>query len=175
MSRVVSTLLGLCLLRGGPQDLPYSPALLILCLLAYGALGVQMARLGLPAVEPLTFSVIDIALLLGFVWFILSFKGLYSRFNQAATALAGTGALMGLIAWVLLSWQTQLLNQHASISLVSLLLLAHLVWHLAIIAGIVRHTLSITLTWAWGVTLVYFFIYMVIIRLVMVAISSGTS
>lgn len=175
VSRFVRTLVDICLLRAGPQDLPYSPNLLVLSLVAYGALGVQMAKLGVPQLNPLLFSAIDIGLLLGFVWFLLSLKGGYSRFNQTALALSGTGVLLGILAWALLSWQSSLVEQNASPTVSSLLLLAHLVWNLAIIANIVRHAMAITMAWAWGVALAYFFIYMAIIRLIAVGVAQGNT
>lgn len=175
VSRFVSTLVDICLLRAGPQDLPYSPNLLVLSLLAYTALGTKTASLGLPQVNPYIFSVINLLSLLFFAWFVLSLKGYYSRFNQTVIALFGTEVILGLLAWVLLAWQLQATDSGRESLLASVLYLALILWSLAINANIVRHALSITMAWAWGVSLAYFFIYMAIIRLITVGIAQGNS
>ena len=174
VSRFVSTLVDICLLRAGPQDLPYSPNLLVLSLIAYVVLGVQTASLGLPDVNPFIFSVIDLLALLFFAWFVLSLKGYYSRFNQTVIALSGSGIILGLLAWVLLAWQLQATDSGRESLLASILYLILIMWSLAINANIVRHALSITMAWAWGVSLAYFFIYMAIIRLIAVGVAQGS-
>lgn len=169
VSRIISTLVDICLLRAGPQQLPFSSSLLVLCLIPYFALDVVLARLSAPIIEPVVFAVFDVSFMLGFVWFMLSFKGYYSRFNQTATAFAGSGILLGAVAWLLFSWQASYVDAgQQQATLPSLLLLFHLVWNLAVISGIVRHAISISISWAWGVTLAYFFVYILVIRLVAV-------
>jgi len=167
----IRPLFDICLLRAGPQQLPFSSSLLTFCLITYFVLDVALAKLSMPFIEPMIFALFDIALMLGFVWFLLSFKGDYSRFTQTATAFAGSGVLLGIVAWVLLSWQTSFVGTENQTPLPSLLLLFHLIWNLAVISNIIRHATSITIAWAWGVTLAYFFIYMLIIRLIAVAFS----
>jgi len=169
VNRLISTLVDICLLRAGPQQLPLSFSLLTLCLIAYMALNIVLARLTLPFIDPMLFALIDVALLLGFVWFLLSFKGFYSRFNQTAMAFAGSGVIMGLVAWALLSWQASFVGANTAVTLPALLLLFHLIWNLAVISSIVRYAISISLMWARGVALAYFFFYMIIIRLITVA------
>lgn len=173
VSRFISTLVDICLLRAGPQQLPHSSSVLALCLIPYFALGVAIAKLSIPYFEPVIFAAFDTGLMLLFVWFMLSFKGYYSRFNQTAIALAGSGVLLGLVAWVLLSWQASVVGAEQNLTVPSLLLLFHLVWNLAVISGIVRHAISISVSWAWGVTLSYFFLYMIMIRLIAVVFSQG--
>ncbi len=171
VNRFISTVLDICLLRAGPQQIPFSSNLLMMCLIAYFALDVMLARYYIPLIDPAVFALVDVALVLGFTWFLLSFKGFYSRFTQTAIAFLSSGVLLGLVAWALLSWQASFAGSKTDMALPSLLLLLHLVWSLAVISGIVRHAVSISLVWAWGVTLAYFFIYMIIIRLVTVAFS----
>lgn len=171
VSRFLSTLVDICLLRAGPQQLPHSSSLLVLCLIVYFSLDVALAKLSVNFVQPVAFALFDMGLMLGFAWFMLSFKGYYERFTQTAIAFSGSGILLGLVAWVLLSWQASYVDSQQAAALPSLLLLVHLIWNLAVISAIIRHAVSITLYWAWGVTLSYFFIYMIIIRLMAVAVS----
>ncbi|MBL4851748.1 MAG: hypothetical protein JKY90_05645 [Gammaproteobacteria bacterium] len=171
MNRFIRTVFDLCLLRAGPQQLPFSSSLLTFCLITYFALDVALAKLSIPFIDPMIFAGFDVVLLLGFVWFLLSFKGYYSRFTQTATAFAGSSVLLGIVAWALLSWQASFAGTENQVPLPSLLLLFHLIWSLAVISNIVRHAISITIAWAWGVTLAYFFIYILIMRLIAIAFS----
>lgn len=171
MVRLLNTFVDICLLRVGPQQLPASISLLVATLAAYVMVGIVLARPLLPGLDPRLFAAIDTLLLLGFIWFALSFKGYYRRFIQTATAFAGTNVLLNAIAWLLLSWQARLAAQGVANELPALLLLAHLVWHVAVISNIVRHALSVSLAWGWGISLLYLFVYTLLIRLIMVALS----
>jgi len=171
VSRFLSTLVDICLLRAGPQQLPHSSSLLVLCLIVYFSLDVALAKLSITFVQPVAFALFDTGLMLGFAWFMLSFKGYYSRFTQTAIAFSGSGILLGLVAWVLLSWQVSYVDSQQAVALPTLLLLVHMLWNLAVISAIIHHAVSITIYWAWGVTLSYFFIYMIVIRLMAVAVS----
>jgi hypothetical protein len=80
----------LCLLRGGPQELPWSPALtrnLVLLLAAVELL--QAALLGLA--DPLPRVLVGLGVLLGAPWLVLVLRGRLNRFMQTLAALAATG------------------------------------------------------------------------------------
>ncbi len=174
VSRFVSTLIDISLLRAGPQDLPYSQSLFILSAIAYLGVSTLSMRQGLTGSNPLLLSVVSLLSLLFFVWFILSLKGYHSRFNQTATALTGTGIILGILAWGLIAWQVNAMAAGGGSPLASLLYLALIVWNLAINASVIRHALAITIAWAWGVSMAYFFIYMAVIRLITVGLAQGT-
>ena len=96
MSRLVALLLGVCLLRRGPQDLPYSPRLTrgLLLLLV----GVHFFALRLFEGDPnqLARSLGSLALLLGLPWLLLGLRGRRSRYAQTLAAFLGTGLLFTL-------------------------------------------------------------------------------
>ncbi|RLU03905.1 MAG: hypothetical protein D9N11_01680 [Ketobacter sp.] len=89
----------MCLFRRGPQDVPYSPVLLIVLVLVELALGAGIIM----TVEPLYMEqqLLGVTVALGawlvMVWGILRFKGLDSRYVQAMTACLGTDLLLSLI------------------------------------------------------------------------------
>ncbi len=99
MGGVLRRLVDVVLLRAGPQALPASRTLATGCVLAYVAVGVAVlgARMG-PA-KALAEGILDAAMLAAFAWGLLRLRGWPNRFLQTYTALTGTGALLGLLAW----------------------------------------------------------------------------
>jgi hypothetical protein len=83
--------------RRGPQDLPASRLLLAVALAVYIAVSaVQLALLGETAATWLLFIVVDPLLLAGWVWLVLRLYGRRERFLQTASAVFGTGAVLGV-------------------------------------------------------------------------------
>ena len=83
--------------RRGPQDLPASSLLLALTVAAYvGVSVVQLALEGESAATWFFFVVIDPLLLAAWVWLVLRIFGHAERFVQAASAVFGTGAVLGI-------------------------------------------------------------------------------
>jgi hypothetical protein len=83
--------------RRGPQDLPASGLLLWITVAAYVAVSaVQLALLGETAATWAFFIVVDPLLLGAWVWLVLRLYGHRERFVQTASAVFGTGALLGI-------------------------------------------------------------------------------
>ncbi len=83
--------------RRGPQDLPASGLLLWITVAAYVAVSaVQLALLGETAATWAFFIVVDPLLLGAWVWLVLQLYGHRERFVQTASAVFGTGALLGI-------------------------------------------------------------------------------
>lgn len=128
----------LCRFQKGPQDVPYSQALLLLLLLAEVALG--LATLLVLKVdfflEQAMGMLLAMAVWTGMVWGLLSFKGLQARFVQAMTACLGTDLLMSFIVLPLQVYiVTQLADQEAGTP-VRLAILVALIWDILIKARI---------------------------------------
>jgi hypothetical protein len=96
MQALIRRLLDLCLLRGGPQDLPYSPLLARTLVLAFAVVKLLTAT-GLDIPDPLLRTLASIALLLALPWVVLSLRGHRARYLQTLTALTGTGLLFSLL------------------------------------------------------------------------------
>ena len=89
--------LDIVLWRRGPQDLPASSLLLAIAVAAYVAVSaVQLALLGETAATWFFFVVIDPLLLAGWVWLVLRLYSRPERFLQTASAVFGTGAVLGI-------------------------------------------------------------------------------
>jgi hypothetical protein len=97
--------LDIVLWRRGPQDLPVSPLLFALAAAAYVAVSaVQLALLHEPAAAWFVFCVLDPALLAAGTWLLLRLFRRPERFLQAATAVLGTGALLGMALFLPVQW-----------------------------------------------------------------------
>lgn len=137
MQALFNLFLDICLFRKGPQHVPPSVALLKACLLTYGLSGLLVLVLSTPAPVAILQILLDLVLLSGLVYLALTLHQRLRRFEQTLSALTGTGALMGLLALPLMSW---IVHQQPSgdTQLPSLLLLALMVWSIAIMAHILR-------------------------------------
>jgi hypothetical protein len=97
--------LDIVLWRRGPQDLPASRLLLWLTAAAYVAVSiVQLTLLEEPAAAWLVFVVLDPVLLTAGVYLLLRLFGKTDRFIQTATAVLGTGVVLGLGMFLPVQW-----------------------------------------------------------------------
>lgn len=141
----------LCLLRANPQDLPPSSFLLGIMLLAYTLTGIGVAATGLPLFNAVLAACIGTLILVMLTHTALLIRKTPARLPQTLTALAGTGAIIGVIAWPLSAAQGPLA-----------LLIALVIWSIAVTAHILRHALSLSLRLSIGVSLGYLLISFII-------------
>jgi hypothetical protein len=134
---VARQLLDIALLRRGPQDLPYSPTLLVLAISA-SALASLVAR-GASGM-PLLSLVLIVAYTAAFLHGVLQMRQLTARFVQTATAVFGTDALITLVALPLLGAFTASGTQPAAGALLAYLALV--AWNVAVLAHILRNALD---------------------------------
>jgi hypothetical protein len=93
--------LDIVLWRRGPQDLPASRLLFWLTAGAYVAVSIaQLMMLDEPPAAWLVFVFVDPVLLIGSVYLLLKLFGKVDRFLQTATAVLGTGVVLGLALFV---------------------------------------------------------------------------
>jgi hypothetical protein len=93
--RFMQSFLDIALWRKGPQDLPASPLLAMLVLVAYMAGGfVRMQLFALDLEATLLFICVDALMLGGWLWLVLAFFGRRQRFVQSITAMLGVGLLV---------------------------------------------------------------------------------
>jgi hypothetical protein len=143
----ISQLISISLLRGLPQDLPYSFALARNLLLADVAL--HMAHLLIDGIgSPLPRIIVSLLIALGLPWALLHLRGRGERYLQTLTALVGTSVLLSLFLMPVALFASSLpplqpdvqpSNAQLAISVLWLLAIA---WQLSIIAHIYRHALD---------------------------------
>lgn len=138
MNSLIRTLSQLLRLRGGPQDLPASWALTGMLLAAYLALGMYTGQVlgGEDAVaRSLAINVLQVAAVAA----MLRVRRHPERLAQTLAGLAGTGIMLGALAFVFLLQADPEVNQ----PLLGLAWFAVFIWSLAVDAHIYRHALSI--------------------------------
>jgi hypothetical protein len=145
-----ATLLRLMRLRSGPQDLPYSPALLASLVVASIALDFYAARTLGGANDALAIrAALAIAVSLGLPYLILHIARRSARFVQTATAIVATSLLFALLVLPVIALVGQLPEDPAEITagqmLFGWLSLALLAWKLVVQGSIFRHALEIPL------------------------------
>lgn len=160
----------LCRLRTGPQDLPHSRFLMLLCILAYALVGLGVSLLDQDSTLALVSTIVDTLLLLALTWLGLWVRDHKVRAVQTMTALTGTGALFGLMGWPLIA-SLQQLGEDNSSSLF-LLLLALIIWNISVIGNILRHALDLPMWLGTGVALLYVYTSLRVMSVLHIAGSS---
>ena len=132
----------ICCFRKGPQDLPMSRDILVLTLLVYGFASFLLA-LPTQSIEIAILSgLIDILLLIILCYILLYLWRKPERWQQATMALSGTGIVFSSAAIPLFFLQANI-DQDDPLSLWLLLLVISLLsWNIAVMAHIIRNTLS---------------------------------
>ena len=162
MDTLFKVLLGNLVLNKGPQDLPYSSALMRLCLLLYFFTGLPGLLTNSEFDQAVYAQALDVLVLLTFIYLCLQAFAKLARFTQTITALAAVGAIFQLLVLPLLL-NSQEVTEVSQVSLgVSLLLLMFVSWNLAVIAHIFRESFGIRLPAAMALTICYVFITLLI-------------
>lgn len=130
-----------CRFRLAPQQLPASPALLLVALAAYALSGAAGAAIELPPSRALLASVLDTALLAAFTAGVLMLRGVAGRLTQTLTALTGAQAVLGVAGIPVLLWLHAARGSAAEL-VPSVAWLALFVWSLLVFAHVLRHALS---------------------------------
>ena len=164
MLQLINFFIDVALLRRAPQDLPASMIVFVLVVL----LNVIVATVGvaslLPGVSAMAAAMTDAVLVLVLLRLVLMIQNHSARFIQSATAIFGSGILLGLIALPLqLSLDGAAENTQVP-AIVSLAYLVLLVWSQLVIAHILRHALDISFALGVGLALVYSVLSGVIIQ-----------
>lgn len=152
----------ICLLRKGPEDVPASSVLLKLSLITYGCSGLLVMLVSMQPAVAFLQTAMDIILLTGLTYGILTLQGYGPRFVQTLTALLGVGTLLGLVALPLVVWIDNGTVAGEGIELPSLLFWLLLGWSIAVMAHIFQHALSTTRWVGMAYALAYLLISVVL-------------
>jgi hypothetical protein len=151
MFDLIKQLFEICQFKEGPQDLPPQTFLLGLLLVGNILISFLMLNMGHDVLRSLFQASIGIALDLSFCALCLIGIGKLARFNQTASAMLGTDALISFIALPVMA--TLQLGQGGIAAF--LLMLALIIWHWAVIGHIMRHALNQHLSFGLGLALLY--------------------
>ena len=133
----------ICLLRQGPQDLPLSGILLAITLIAHTVMSILLSNVSLSAASALLSGVVDTVLLVVLTGALLTVQRRNARVIQTVTALAGTVAIITLVALPVSGWRHGADQAAGEGGFALLLLLILTGWSLAVAGHIFRHALSV--------------------------------
>lgn len=160
MTDLLSRLIGITLLRLGPQDLPAGTTPLTLAVLLYLlATGLTMS-LGQPPSNAPAVLILALLLPLVLVRIVLTVRGVPERWSQTLTALFGTSAILTAISLPLAS----VAGQEEPPVIAVLMSLAVFIWSFAVDAHIWRHALNVTFATGLVVAVVLFAITLFVIQ-----------
>lgn len=158
MSELVSRLVGIMMLRDGPQDLPAGPAALSLAVMLYVAASAASLAAGQTPDHPVGILLLAVLLPLVLCRIVLSLRGRPARWEQTLTALFGSGALLSLISLPLSLGGGP--EPAAPMVVASLVLF---IWSFAVDAHIWRHALDASYAVGLAVAVVLFAVSMFVI------------
>lgn len=158
---LLATIIDLCRFRGGPQEIPYRPQLLIGLLIASIALDLASAELLEVGNAALARSLFSTGLMLFLCWLALRICGFANRYVQTASALVACSMVFSILI-LPLAWlfgdappdQSAVLPMQAMVAWLGLLVL---VWKISVDGFVVRHAinapywLGLSLAMAWAV------------------------
>lgn len=157
MAALLREVLEVCLLRRGPQDLPWSPPAVMLFTAALLALQLAFAAFnGMPPSALAARAVVTLAIVYGATLGLLRFRGMASRASQTLLAVVGAEVLFALVTMpLLLLVQPHLGNENPPASLLPVMLAAVFAffWKLRVNAAIWRQALEIPVSAAYLLTL----------------------
>lgn len=133
----------ICLLRKGPEDVPYSPVLLVLLLLLGYLLDNLQINLLLPKLPVYLLAwvlLVHTLLMLLLTALLLVMLGYQARIIQSLTALAGTGIILTLL---ILPFGYIISLNPKNFTMASLITLFVQIWSLVIVGHILSSALSV--------------------------------
>ena len=140
MLKLIEAFWKICLLQLRPQDLPASGFFVGVSFGLYAITNAIGTAITLKPATAIALTIVHAALLLSLTYAVLWAKELTPRLNQTASALAGSDAILTLIALPVLMWQPEGENIPP---IPTLIFLALTIWKLAIVGHILRHAMNI--------------------------------
>ena len=159
MFALVRPFIDICLLRLRPQDLPASPVLLWLTLAAHTVTGVLASTQFFVFGKALLAGIAGTALLSLLPVTALWLKGRAERIPQTLAALAGSLALLDLVALPLTAWSQTAQAGGGVNPLAGIALLALLAWNLGVVGHVMRHALDIAYFLGVVIALAFYLVF----------------
>ena len=147
----------ICRLRLAPQGLPASSFLLGAILTAFTLLNFIIGAVDVTPRPAVAAALLNTGLLVLFTTIALRLRNHSARLPQTLTALAGSGALLGLL-FLPIALLGSALESAAAKNIVAVSWLLLLAWNVLIIAHILRHALSVPLSFGFTAALLYLWI-----------------
>lgn len=131
--------LDICLFRKGPQDIPLSGFLLVLTLMFTLSTSILLSWVEVEFFQAILQSLCATSLLVGFFFGMLRMAGKMTRFPQSLIAALAADGMITALAIPLVLVSVALPEWQAA---VSLLLLAMMLWELAVLGHIIQQAMD---------------------------------
>ena len=154
----LTVVMRIALLQAGPQDLPSDRSSLIFALIFYGLVATTFG-VAVSESRPMSLLLLSFVIQISMVFTLLQINGQLDRFNQTASAVFATAALLGLVTLPL--W---LMAKPPIPPGLALLLLGSLFWSLAVDGSIWRHALNRSFGFGLAVSVLLFVIHFSIMQ-----------
>jgi hypothetical protein len=155
---VLTRIVGIMLLRAGPQHLPYSVPLMLSLVLLYVVSGVAVLDSSMDTNYALGNMLLDVVVLFAFTWFCLSLLKFRQRFVQTIIALAGIGVVYHLLAWPLLLDLQDMQAEAQGVKMSAVLMLLLLSWQVLVYGHVFRHAMVMSMSRALALSFGYLFL-----------------
>ncbi len=153
MYTYLNLLFNICLFKNAPQDIPYSHFILRLSIATYALVSYLLIQVSVKGLQAFLQVGVEVILILGFTYLMLSISHYRGRYAQTASALLGTDTLISLFALPVIG--TLSIDNNNLLALLSMLAL--MIWHWLVTAHIIRHALSQSFSFATGIAFLYIF------------------
>jgi hypothetical protein len=156
MNALLQLMIAITLGKKGPQDIPYSPPLLLIVLAVYLLTGLTITTLQSPWHEAIIQVLVEALMLAAFAGALLVIHKKRARLVQTLSALFGTDVVLTLPSIPLLVWLQQYPEAHGAF----LALFTLMLWHVLVVGHILRHALStnaiVGMVWSFCYTFINF-------------------
>jgi hypothetical protein len=159
--------LDICLMRANAEDVPASRILMILTICVYFALSLAVTVIDNTLGKAVSTVLVGLVMMIGFAQAGLWVRSFMNRSMQTVTALAGTGIVFDLMSWPLILLASRYTAEQLMFPRFLLLLL--LFWNIAVIGHILRNALSIPFWAGLGISVLYVFTYLRVVRVLLTA------
>ena len=160
MLAMFNTLVEICLLRSGPQDLPRSASWTVVAALAFAAAFVVQAYIAGVPDNSFVQAALDLTLTAAVTAGLLHWRGLAGRLPQTLLGFFGTGVILNLISAPLARWALDETTAEPVRGLAFAGLIGLLGWNLAIVAHIYRNALKVSFAAGLLIAIVYLVAWM---------------
>ncbi|ORU91889.1 MAG: hypothetical protein A6F70_00970 [Cycloclasticus sp. symbiont of Bathymodiolus heckerae] len=150
--------LDLCLLKKGPKDVPDSKALLKLVFLSYFLAGTVLISSDGFMVNAIMQALIETVLVAIFIYALVTLFSVSHRFDQAITAIYGTGTLITSLSIPFIFWVQDLSNNDEPTGPAGLVVFLIVCWSFVVMAHIIRETIQKPLSVCLLLTFCYLYL-----------------
>lgn len=150
MYELIKLFFSICLLKKGPQDIPASSWFLRVLIIVYACVSFLILILSSDVFNAALQVLVEIVLILGLTGVILFFATKSARFQQTASALLATDALISFFA---LPAMATLVGQGTALAFYTIVLL--MLWHWLVSGHIFSNALDQPFTFGLGIAFLY--------------------